>query len=73
LGHRLLFLQDFENDLDLQVGGIVFSDGAHNVLKPPLFFCLDFGVHYIPPELFRRKQSHRGSTHYLKQRTFWST
>lgn len=37
LGHRLLFLQDFQNDLDLQVAGIVFSDGAHMILKPLCF------------------------------------
>jgi len=37
LDHGLLFLQDFQNDLDLQVGGIVFSDRAHNVLHPPVF------------------------------------
>ncbi|MHB1934547.1 MAG: DUF167 domain-containing protein, partial [Leptospirillum sp.] len=33
--------------LDLQVGGIVFSDGAHNVLKSPWFFCPNFAIHYI--------------------------
>jgi len=40
------FLQHFENKLDLQVSGIVFADRFHNVLKPPMVFCLDSAIHY---------------------------
>ncbi len=46
LGHRFLFLQNFEDNLDLQFDGIALSKRAHNVLKTPLFFCLNFPIHY---------------------------
>jgi hypothetical protein len=56
LGHGLFFLQDFQDDFDLQIGAIVFSDGAHNVLTDPLFFCLNFGVHYTSEETLAYRQ-----------------
>jgi len=40
------FLQHFETNLDLQVSGRVFADRFHNVLKPPMVFCLDSAIHY---------------------------
>jgi hypothetical protein len=38
LSHALFFLQDFENNLDLQISGVVLSNRAHNILKTSLFF-----------------------------------
>ena len=38
LSHALLFLQDFENNLDLQISGVVLSNRAHNALKTSLCF-----------------------------------
>ena len=46
LGHRFLFLQNFKDQLDLQFDGIALSKRAHNVLKTPLIFCLNFPIHY---------------------------
>ena len=49
LGHRFLFLQNFEDNLDLQFDGIALPKRAHNVLKTPLIFCLNFPIHYNSP------------------------
>ena len=49
LGHRFLFLQNFEDNLDLQFDGIALSKRAHHVLKTPLIFCLNFPIYYTLP------------------------
>ena len=42
LGHRFLFLQDFEDNLDFQFDGMALSKRAHNVLKTPPGFLSKF-------------------------------
>ncbi len=38
LGHALFFFQNLENNLDLQISGVVLSNRAHNALKTSLCF-----------------------------------